>query len=107
MFNCFVISNNILIFAAVNQLFVKIMTSLALNNLWTYIDSLSLKQKDREWLADKLLGQKKEDNKTAHQKAYVKESLTRALNEVKAAQKEGKKLKTLNEFLEELKEEEA
>lgn len=81
------------------------MTSLALNNLWTYIDSLSLKQKDREWLADKLLEHKKEDAKTARQKAYVKESLTRALNEVKEAKKEGKKLKTLNEFLEELKEE--
>ena len=31
------------------------MTTFALNNLWTYIEGLSLKQKDREWLAGKLL----------------------------------------------------
>ena len=79
------------------------MTSLALNNLWTYIDSLSLKQKDREWLADKLLEHKKEDAKTARQKAYVKESLTRALNEVKEAQNGGKPMMTEEEFLAGLK----
>ena len=78
------------------------MTSVALNNLWTYIDGLSLKKKDREWLADKLLETKIEDAKTARQKAYVKESLTRALNEVKAAKQEGRKLKTMYEFLKEL-----
>ena len=27
------------------------MTTFALNNLWNYIEGLSLKQKDREWLA--------------------------------------------------------
>ena len=78
------------------------MTSVALNNLWTYIDGLSLKKKDREWLADKLLETHAEDAKTAQQKAYVKESLTRALNEVEEAKKEGRKLKTMDEFLEEL-----
>ena len=31
------------------------MTTLAQNNLWTYIQGLSLKQKDREWLASKLI----------------------------------------------------
>ncbi len=31
------------------------MTTVALNNLWTYIQGLSLKQRDREWLAGKLL----------------------------------------------------
>lgn len=79
-----------------------IMTSVALNNLWTYIDGLSLKKKDREWLADKLLETHAEDAKTAQQKAYVKESLTRALKEVEEAKKEGRKLKTMDEFLKEL-----
>lgn len=31
------------------------MTSFALNNLWTYLQGLSLSQGDREWLADKLI----------------------------------------------------
>ena len=31
------------------------MTSFALNNLWTYLQGLSLSQTDREWLADKLI----------------------------------------------------
>lgn len=79
------------------------MTSVALNNLWTYIDGLSLKKKDREWLADKLLETNAEDAKTAQQKAYVKESLTRALKEVKAAKLEGRKMMTEEEFIEGLK----
>ena len=82
------------------------MTAFALNNLWSYIDGLSLKQKDREWLAGKLLEPKTDDANTARQQAYVKETLTRALKEVKAAKREGRKLKTFDEFLEELEEEE-
>lgn len=82
------------------------MTTFALNNLWTYIEGLSLKQKDREWLAGKLLESKADDAKTAKQKAYVKETLTRALNEVKAAKREGRKLQTVDEFIKELRMEE-
>lgn len=82
------------------------MTTFALNNLWTYIEGLSLKQKDREWLAGKLLESKADDAKTANQKAYVKETLTRALNEVKAAKREGRKLQTVDEFIKELRMEE-
>ncbi|MBP3789672.1 MAG: hypothetical protein J6I52_08635 [Prevotella sp.] len=82
------------------------MTTFALNNLWNYIEGLSLKQKDREWLASKLLEPKADDAKTAQQKAYVKETLTRAINEVKAAKRNGRKLKTLDELIEELEEEE-
>ena len=82
------------------------MTTFALNNLWNYIEGLSLKQKDREWLASKLLEPKADDAKTAQQKAYVKETLTRAINEVKAVKRNGRKLKTLDELIEELEEEE-
>ena len=31
------------------------MTTLALNNLWNYLQGLSLSQSDREWLAGKLI----------------------------------------------------
>jgi len=83
------------------------MTTIQLNNLWTYIQGMALKKKDREWLAGKLLEPTADDAKTARQKAYVKESLYRALDEVEAAKREGRKLKTLDEFLEELEEETA
>ena len=84
---------------------VRIMTTLQLNNLWTYIQGMALKKKDREWLAGKLLEPTTDDAKTAQQKAYVKESLYRALDEVERAKREGRKLKTLDEFLDELEKE--
>lgn len=31
------------------------MTAFALNNLWTFLQGLSLSQTDREWLANKLI----------------------------------------------------
>ena len=82
------------------------MTAIALNNLWSYIQGMSLKKKDREWLASKLL-EPVDDIKTAQQKAYVKETLTRALKEVEQAKREGRKLQTLDEFIQELRMEEA
>ena len=81
------------------------MTTIQLNNLWAYIQGMSLKKKDREWLAGKLLEPTADDAKTAQQKAYVKESLYRALDEVERAKREGRKLKTLDEFLDELEKE--
>ena len=83
------------------------MTAIQLNNLWTYIQGMALKKKDREWLASKLLEPTDDDAKTAQQKAYVKETLYRALNVVEAAKREGRKLKTLDEFIEELEKEKA
>ena len=82
------------------------MTAFALNNLWTYIEGLSLKRKDREWLAGKLLEPTVDDAKTAKQKAYVKETLTRAFKEVEAAKCGEVKMMTEEEFLEGLKKEE-
>ena len=82
------------------------MTTVQLNNLWSYIQGMSLKKKDREWLASKLL-EPECDAKTEQQKAYVKETLTSALKEVEAAKREGRKLQTLDEFLEELEAEDA
>lgn len=43
--------------------------------------------------------------KTQKQQAYVKESLTRALQEVKLAKLEGRKLQSFDDFLKELDEE--
>lgn len=83
------------------------MSTAQLNNLWAYIDGMSLKRKDREWLADKLLEPSAEEQETLRQQEYVKETLTRALREVDAAKREGRKLKSVEEFLEEFEMEEA
>ena len=79
------------------------MTTVALNNLWTYIEGLSLKQKDRKWLANKLLEPIEVDTKTKRQQEFVKESLTSAINEVKAAKRGEHKLMTEDEFMDELR----
>ena len=81
------------------------MTTLQLNNLWTYIQGMALKKRDREWLAGKLLEPKADDEKTARQKAFVKESLYRALDEVERAKRGEIKMMTEEEFLEGLKKE--
>ena len=79
------------------------MTAVQLNNLWSYIQGMSLKKKDRDWLAGKLLDPTADDAKTAQQKAFVKESLYRALDEVERAKRGEIKMMTLEEFEEELK----
>ena len=70
-----------------------------------YLHGLALPQSDREWLAGKLLEPVEEDPETTKQKAYVKETLTRALKEADAARRGEIKLATEEEFLQELKEE--
>lgn len=81
------------------------MTAVQLNNLWTYIQGMALNKKDREWLAGKLLEPKADDEKTARQKEFVKESLYRALDEVERAKRGEIKMMTEEEFLEGLKKE--
>ena len=48
------------------------MTAYALNNLWTYLQGLSLSQSDREWLAGKLVMPK---DTTEQLKPYTIEEL--------------------------------
>ena len=80
------------------------MTAIALNNLWTYIQGMSLKKKDREWLAGKLMEPTNDEAKAVErQKAYVKESLYRALDEVEQAKRGEIKMISEEEFWEGLK----
>ncbi len=80
------------------------MTTMALNNLWNYLEGLKLARKDRDWLAGKLMeATEKEVAETRHQQEYVKETLYRALDEVEAAKRGELKMMTEDEFLEELK----
>ena len=83
------------------------MTTMALNNLWSYLQGLSLSRKDRNWLAGKLMeSTEKEMAETRRQQEYVKETLYRALDEVEAAKREGRQLQTLDDFIKELQMEE-
>lgn len=67
---------------------------------------MSLKKKDREWLAGKLMEPTTDEAKAVErQKAYVKESLYRALDEVEQAKRGEIKLRTLDEFLDKLEKE--
>ncbi len=85
-----------------NLVIFCVMSTLELNNLWTYIQGLGLVESDRDWLAGKLLEPIEKDEKTERQKAYVRESLTRALKEVDAAKRGEKKLQSIEEFEKEL-----
>ena len=83
------------------------MTTMALNNLWSYLQGLALSRKDRNWLASKLMeATEKEVAETRRQQEYVKETLYRALDEVEAAKREGRQLQTLDDFIKELQMEE-
>lgn len=81
------------------------MTTFALNNLWSYLQGLSLSKSDRKWLAEKLLTATDEDAETIRQQNYVKESLYRALDEVESAKRGESKLMTDDEFMQSLKSE--
>lgn len=83
------------------------MSTVALNNLWIYIQSMMLSDRNKQWLADRLIESKTNKVNTAQakqaaQEKYVRESLTRAINEVREARRTGKKRQTLDEFLNEL-----
>ena len=79
------------------------MTTMALNNLWNYLQGLHLPMKDRDWLAGKLMEATEKEKETRRQQEYVKETLYRALDEVEAAKRGEIKLMTLEEFEEELR----
>ena len=77
------------------------MSTAALNNLWTYIESMSLSNRSKQWLADKLI-ESKTPKKEAQAK-YMRESLQRAWSEVKEMKRNNYVgAQTLDEFLDEL-----
>jgi hypothetical protein len=53
-----------------------LMTTFALNNLWAYLQGLSLSQNDREWLANKLI-MPKETNLVEDDNARLDEALAK------------------------------
>lgn len=77
------------------------MTNIALHNLWNYINSMSLSNRNKQWLADKLIESKKESKREMQQR-YVRESLTKSFQELKEARLSGKELQSADDFLKEM-----
>lgn len=74
-----------------------------LQKILTFVKDLVRNQPKAD---DKLIESTADDAKTAKQKAYVKETLLSALDEVERAKRGEIKLKTMDEFLAELDSEE-
>ena len=77
------------------------MSTVALNNLWTYIESMGLSARNRKWLADRLIEPSKADI-TKKETTMVVDSFRRSMQEVKEAERNGKELQSLDSLLEEL-----
>lgn len=79
--------------------------SASMENLWQYIQSLSLSERNRIWLADKLLeGTRKEEAEDEEyiSKEEVLAGIDRGLKEMIERKRTGKKAKTLEELLNKL-----
>lgn len=77
------------------------MSTVAMNNLWTYIESLGLSNRNRKWLAEKLIEPTKADV-TRKQEVAVTDSFIRGMNEVAEAEKNGIALESLDELISDL-----
>ncbi len=65
------------------------MNAVSLNNLWSYLQGLSLSASNQRWLGERLIEAAREDKdikKVKQQEAMVKDTLTRAFEELHAGE---------------------
>ncbi|MBR3522585.1 MAG: hypothetical protein IKN75_08745 [Prevotella sp.] len=65
------------------------MNAVSLNNLWNYLQGLSLSASNQRWLGERLIEAAREDEdskKVRQQEAMVKDTLTRAFEELHAGE---------------------
>ena len=65
------------------------MNAVSLNNLWSYLQGLSLSSSNQRWLGERLIEAAREDKdikKVKQQEAMVKDTLTRAFEELHAGE---------------------
>ena len=65
------------------------MNTVSLNNLWSYLQGLSLSASNQRWLGERLIAaskEEKEDIIVRQQEAMVKDTLTRAFDELHAGE---------------------
>ena len=71
------------------------MNAVSMNNLWTYLEGLSLTASNRKWLADKLTEPRRESVMSAEEvKADLKEAFQQ-LKEVKEGKRTTRNAETL------------
>ncbi|GEM_PF-5968370 len=83
------------------------MSAIALQNLLAYLTG-TLTISNRQWLAAHLIESNKNEmaeKQRLKEEKYVRDSLNRAMTEVKQAMKTGKQLQTADDFLLELQKE--
>ncbi len=74
------------------------MSTVQMQNLLDYLNGLSLSASNKRWLAEHYFAPAVAEDSNCK---YVRESLERAVNEVKAAKQSGETFQTVDEFLKE------
>ena len=74
------------------------MSTIQLEGLWAYIQTLSLNKQNKQWLAERLVM----PDATEKQEQYVSETLTAALKETKTHLATGAKMPNAFDLLNEL-----
>jgi hypothetical protein len=75
------------------------MNAVSLNNLWTYIQGLSLTASNRKWLAEKLIEPEKKEVMSDQE---IKEGLTEAFSQLDGLKQGKVKTRSAEELLYEL-----
>ena len=79
------------------------MNSAALNNLWQYLEGLSLSKGNRRWLAERLMGNDMaEDGKCVMNDDEIKEGISVAFSQLKEVKSGKRETRSVEELLNEL-----
>jgi hypothetical protein len=93
-----VVSEKVLIFADRKQK-VRDMNAVSMNNLWTYLQGLSLTASNRKWLAERLIEHEKKEVMSDQE---IKEGLTEAFSQLDGLKQGKVKTRSAEELLYEL-----
>ncbi len=79
------------------------MNSASLNNLWQYLEGLSLSKGNRRWLAERLMGNDMaEDGKCVMNDDEIKEGISVAFSQLKEVKSGKRETRSVEELLNEL-----
>jgi hypothetical protein len=95
------VSKKVLIFAGRNKNDSD-MNAVSMNNLWTYLQGLSLTASNRKWLAERLV---EPENKEVMSDQEIKEGLTEAFSKLDGLKQGNVKTRSAEELLYELQSE--
>ena len=92
------VSEKVFIFADRKQK-VRDMNAVSMNNLWTYLQGLSLTASNRKWLAERLIEHEKKEVMSDQE---IKEGLTEAFSQLDGLKQGKVKTRSAEELLYEL-----